>query len=197
MCASCSEKLKIIQGPRCRRCSRNHEQAVCSDCFGWQESHDPLKFNHSVYAYNEQMQKIISNWKYRGDYILGNAFKRVFIQMYAEVFSFLPKDACVVPIPLSKARLKERGFNQAKVLADFLPTMSFDLLTRKHSEKQSKKTRQERLTATNPFNLMKTIHEPVVLVDDIYTTGTTLRHAASLLKKQGCPEVYAYTLIRG
>src|SRR5690625_1097913 len=78
-----------------------------------------------------------------------------------------------------------------------LPAENKDILTRIHSEKQSKKTRSERLSADNPFVAAKKVNKPVILVDDIYTTGTTLRHAATLLKEQGCPEVYAYTLIRG
>jgi len=49
----------------------------------------------------------------------------------------------------------------------------------------------------NPFNLVKSLNNPVLLVDDIYTTGRTLRHAAQLLKEAGCQEVYALTLCRG
>src|SRR5690606_12881635 len=98
---------------------------------------------------------------------------------------------------LSKERLMERGFKQAKMLADFLPIEMVEPLSRVHGEKQSKKTRQERMIAENPFFIKETINKKVILVDDIYTTGTTLRHAATLLKEHGCPEVYSLTLIRG
>lgn len=197
LCWSCVRTLEIIHGPRCRRCSRKNEETICGDCLQWQKRHDQLEFNYSVYTYNEQMQAMVTKWKYRGDYTLGNAFGQNFREIYTEVFSFLRGDVCVVPIPLSKDRMKERGFNQAKMLASFLPAMPYDVLRRTHSEKQSKKTRRERLAAANPFTLTKKVSKPVILIDDIYTTGTTLRHAAALLRRQGCPEIYAYTLIRG
>src|SRR5690625_4075328 len=119
------------------------------------------------------------------------------IQSFNKTFSFLLKNVWTVPITLSEERLLERRVNQAKVLAACLPAENKDILKSIHSEKHTKKTRSERLSADNPFAATKRVNKPVILVDDIYTTGTTLRHAATLLKKQGCPEIYAYTLIRG
>src|SRR5699024_2348874 len=120
---------------------------------------------------------------------LGNIFKESFKVAFKARF---PNECVVVPIPLSNERMCSRAFNQADMLATFLPAEKEYVLTRTNTEKQSKKTRIERLTSTNPFKIKK----PVILVDDIYTTGTTLRHAAIILKSNGCPEVYAYTLIR-
>jgi len=199
LCDLCENTLEKIGGMRCKYCSRQSEVDVCSDCLWWKSRSrpDPLLFNHSIFTYNEQMQAMVTRWKYRGDYHLTNAFKETMIQSFNKVFSFLSKNVWIVPIPLSEERLLERGFNQAKVLAACLPAENKDILTRIHSEKQSKKTRSERLSADNPFVAAKKVNKPVILVDDIYTTGTTLRHAATLLKEQGCPEVYAYTLIRG
>ncbi len=102
----------------------------------------------------------------------------------------------IVPIPLSDERLYERAFNQAEVIAKWIQPEIDLILRREHREKQSKKSRHERITSKNPFILTKTINKPVLLVDDIYTTGTTLRHASTMLKKHGCPRVDAFTLIR-
>lgn len=199
LCELCEKALKRIQGKRCSYCSRQSEQDVCTDCIWWQGQikNDPLTYNYSIFTYNERMRDMVSRWKYRGDYYLTHAFKQAFIQSFKKNYIFLPKNVVIVPVPLSKERLLERGFNQAKVLADFLPVENSEILTRIHSEKQSKKTRRERLSTNNPFAITKKVNKPIILVDDIYTTGTTLRHAATLLKDQGCPKVYAYTLIRG
>ncbi|MBY7144116.1 DEAD/DEAH box helicase family protein [Virgibacillus sp. NKC19-3] len=199
LCQACEGELEILQGKRCRCCSRVDEDELCSDCKWWDRhfSSDPITFNFSVFSYNLQMQDMIAKWKYRGDYHLGNAFKPIFRRSFHDTFSFLKKDAIAVPIPLSKERLLERGFNQAKMLADFLPVETEEIITRTHTEKQSKKTRRERIGTKNPFVITKSINKPVILVDDIYTTGTTLRHAGVLLQGHGCPKVYAYTLIRG
>ncbi|WP_164668077.1 ComF family protein [Virgibacillus doumboii] len=200
LCESCENKLIQLKGNRCKKCSRISEEALCSDCKWWEtygEQDDPLVFNYSVFQYNEQMQAMISRWKYRGDYCLGKAFELFYTNAFQQNYSFLAKNAVVVPIPLSDERLKERGFNQALTLADFLPLETCEIITRVHGEKQSKKTRKERIMAINPFKMTETINKPAILADDIYTTGATLRHAASLLKENGCPAVYALTLARG
>ncbi|WP_087972565.1 ComF family protein [Oceanobacillus rekensis] len=199
VCNSCADKLEQLQGDRCIKCSRQTDAEICSDCQWWKANQetDPLEFNYSVFAYNELMQEIIAKWKYRGDYALCGIFKTYLEDAFQERFSKLKREIVVVPIPLSKERAKERGFNQAKALAEFLPTKCTDILLRKHGEKQSKKTRMERIDTENPFILENPINKPVILVDDIYTTGTTLRHAADLLKNQGCPAIYGLTLIRG
>ena len=199
LCDLCESKLNLLKGEQCERCSRMTSEKICSDCNWWlnQTNSDPLVFNYSVYKYNEQMQAMIAKWKYRGDFILAQAFKQPFIQSFHRKFSDLKEDMIVIPIPLSDERLYERGFNQAKILATFLPIEQRELITRIHSEKQSKMSRSERIATKNPFKIEGKINKSVILVDDIYTTGSTIRHAASLLKKQGCPKVYAYTLIRG
>ncbi|WP_106496662.1 ComF family protein [Lentibacillus sp. Marseille-P4043] len=200
LCETCECKLELLEGERCNKCSRISEKPVCSDCLRWEQyklGYDPLVNNYSVFVYNEAIQEVITRWKYRGDYCLGDIFKVNFYQAFKQHFNFLPKETVTVPIPLSAERLKDRGFNQAKMLADFLPLPCQEIITRIDGEKQSKKTRKERIFSKNPFTLTKNINKPIILVDDIYTTGTTLRHAAELLKEGGCPNIYAYTLIRG
>ncbi|GAA0589753.1 comF operon protein ComFC [Virgibacillus siamensis] len=197
LCQSCRGKLIELDGKRCEKCSRLSSKSICDDCRWWKEHKDPLMFNYSIFQYNERMQEMVARWKYRGDYCLGEAFRKQFRNGFRQSFSFLTKQAVAVPIPLSHERLMERGFNQAELLSRFLPVPTRNALSRVHGEKQSKKTRYERITAINPFRLSMAVDKPVVLVDDIYTTGTTLRHAASILKDGGSTEIYALTLIRG
>ncbi len=199
ICEACRANLQLLEGSRCIKCSRETEAELCKDCEWWmnQDGGDPLIKNHSIFHYNPFMQELIVKWKYRGDYMLGEIFKSYFYTGFIAQFKPIMKDALILPIPLSMERLGERGFNQAEALARFLPKEPHLLLTRKHGEKQSKKTRYDRMMTKNPFFLQETIKKPVILVDDIYTTGMTLRHAASALKESGCQEIYAYTLIRG
>ncbi|MFD1350104.1 ComF family protein [Oceanobacillus caeni] len=199
LCSECKLGLEWINGNRCDRCSRNTTEKRCADCMWWEEKekNESLQFNYSIFTYNPFMKEVIAKWKYRGDYYLGYIFENYLMEAFQENFSFLKKNGFVVPIPLSEERLLERGFNQAKMIADFLPIETKELLTRLHGEKQSKKSRMERIISENPFFITESINKPVLLVDDIYTTGTTLRHAARLLKKHGCPNVYALTLVRG
>ncbi|WP_199690043.1 MULTISPECIES: phosphoribosyltransferase family protein [Clostridia] len=142
------------------------------------------------------MQEIITKWKYRGDYELGYIFKNAFHTHFQKMMLTAAKTHLAIPIPLSVERQVERGFNQAEMLAQFLPIPKAPYLQRVTSEKQATKTRSERMGSANPFQLRKPINKPIILVDDIYTTGTTLRHAAKVLIEHGCPEVISFTLIR-
>lgn len=198
-CTSCSRQLIYLKGQCCANCSRESEITPCYDCSRWQQydGGDPLEKNVSIYTYNEFMQEVITKWKYRGDYEVGYGFQSSFRQVFEKVFSREQKKLIAVPIPLGEKRGYDRAFNQAEMLARFLPVPMENVLQRQDSEKQSKKSRSERLSTSNPFILTKSLNKSVVLVDDIYTTGRTLRHAAETLKQHGSPKVYAITLIRG
>lgn len=199
LCNTCKRQMTLLDGNRCKRCSRVTEAKICDDCLQWETYYggvDVLEFNFSVYTYSSFMQDMIAKWKYRGDYELGTIFEDSYSEHFHKMFAPI-KDAVIIPIPLSMERLQERCFNQAVMLASFLSPQKMNILSRTHGEKQSKKSRKERIYSENPFILQQKLNNPVILVDDIYTTGTTLRHAAKLLKDAGCPKVYSYTLIRG
>lgn len=201
LCVVCSERLEKITGSRCPTCSRPQtEVAPCFDCVRWEaffQKNHPLTANYSLYTYNEFMQDIITKWKYRGDYCLREIFREDFnhaLQIFVKQKKIQPS---IVPIPLSEDRARERGFNQARALAELVESPVSDVMNRAHSEKQSKLGRYARMHTGNPFTVTTEIIGSVIIVDDIYTTGRTLHHAASLLKSAGASEVYAFTLIRG
>ena len=201
-CATCYETLVKINKPTCPSCFRPQSNIdICSDCQSWENApkwKGILERNVSVYEYNAAMKDILSTFKFRGDAVLAAVFEKDFKTTYKANFKKVKFDA-TIPIPLSPERLYERGFNQAKLLADFLPLPQLDVLERTHHEKQSKKSRQERLTSSNVFSITnRSIIEGknILLIDDIYTTGTTLRHAAKRLKDSGAASIYSLTLIR-
>ncbi|WP_237739228.1 ComF family protein [Bacillus xiamenensis] len=113
--------------------------------------------------------------------------------------SFSIKEPVLVPIPLSKERLKERGFNQSVMLASMIGGPIFQPLIKVHQRKQSKKSKNDRLNQKGLFQLKQPdpiVLKDVILVDDIYTTGATVYHAARILKDAGAKSVSSFTLIR-
>ncbi len=205
LCEECEKKFEKMEGETCRICGRslellsgNYRQGdICQDCVRWEE--DPqwqgvLEKNYSLFHYNDYLKEVIAKYKYRGDYVLARVFseriKGVLLSIEADLF---------IPIPLSEERIYERGFNQAEALlieAGFVPN---PILTRIHSEKQSKKSRIERIHLPQVFQLTPEAcleGKKVVLIDDIYTTGSTLRHAAKLLKRAGAANVFSLTIAR-
>ncbi|SFA44433.1 competence protein ComFC [Parageobacillus thermantarcticus] len=208
LCVKCRGAFVKIDGEICDICGRpfaglerSHRQGkLCADCVQWQkddEWKDVLTKNRSVYMYNEFMKEVVALWKFRGDYAIVQAFQDEFCR---EFYRHFDNTFCIVPIPLSDERLYERGFNQAKALAELLALPIYEPLCRRHLEKQSKKSRLERLRTENVFRLSEKTSlrgKHIVLIDDIYTTGTTLRHAAKVLLKAGAASVSSITLARG
>lgn len=205
LCSSCIGQFEIIEGEKCRICCRpfqNLEEKfrhgdLCHDCFRWEgdpEWQGNLHQNTSIYLYNEFCKVVMSRYKFRGDYILA----KIFAESIKEVLQKINPDI-LVPIPLSEERLYERGFNQAEALIIESGYQPAKILSRIHSEKQSKKSRHERIHIPQVFQVEtreSLLGKKVLLIDDIYTTGSTLRHAAKLLKAAGAESVQSLTLAR-
>ncbi|MCP3028097.1 ComF family protein [Halobacillus sp. A5] len=196
VCLQCSDKLSGIEEPGCPQCGRADGAEVCYDCERWERSEyaGVLTKNVAVFSYNEFAKELVARWKYRGDFTLIEAFTEAAQKKYKNHFHSMEAD--LAAIPLSKERLWERGFNQSEALITQLGASPLSFFKRKGSEKQSKKGRMERIGGENPFELIGKPERPVILVDDIYTTGMTVRHLGRLLCEAGCPEVYSFTLFR-
>ncbi|WP_246188317.1 ComF family protein [Metabacillus lacus] len=154
-----------------------------------------LQRNVSLFSYTPFMKEVLSTYKFRGDAELAKIFQPLMVKAYQQHFSSLKP--LLLPIPLSPQRLYERGYNQSELLiAPLLRNSTSSPLIRISSEKQSKKTKKERMQVL-PFKLSGQIPQrPILLIDDIYTTGATLHHTAKLLRDNGASEVYSLTLIR-
>jgi competence protein ComFC len=201
LCKSCQQQLEKIDSARCTLCSRKmEEKSICSDCVKWQENatwKDVLQENRALYVYNDFLKKIIAQYKYRGDYALVKCFVNDAITRWEKERG--RKFDYYVPIPLSAERLYERGFNQAEALLIEmgLPVTSF--LNRKHAEKQSKKAKKARHETNPGFSLISEeplIGRSILLIDDIYTTGSTIRYAAKKLKESGAESICSLTIAR-
>jgi ComF family protein len=119
----------------------------------------------------------------------------------------MPAPDLVLPVPLHFRRLRERGFNQSGLLAGELARklrvpVSFDVIVRKNRTlPQTRLNRRERLkNVKGAFELAgarKVRDRRILLVDDVFTTGTTLSECARTLKsKGGASEVHAITVTR-
>ncbi|WP_330218383.1 ComF family protein [Sporosarcina globispora] len=153
-----------------------------------------LDKNVSLFMYDDFLKETIARCKFRGDYILARAFSPFIRERLKNMdFDYL------VPIPLSPERLYERGFNQSAALIHEAGFTVTELLKRIHSEKQSKKSRQERIHQKQVFELIPADIENkvILLIDDIYTTGSTLYYAAKILKIGGASSICSITLARG
>lgn len=113
----------------------------------------------------------------------------------------------VVPIPISNARLRERGFNQAELIADHiaqrlnLPMLKSVILKSQNNKKQSelKNWEERKENVKNCFSLAQPESikgQNIILVDDVFTSGATISEAVNVLKSAGARKIIAFTLAR-
>ena len=189
ICEECMQKFeRLSEQSTCPGCSRKQiEKTMCEDCRKWMNAYKKIPPNHrALYSYNEIAREYMSRFKFHGDVILGKVFKDILAQELKQ----WSKTHTIVPIPLSPQARKTRGFNQVEILLREANIPFQNCLTNtRSSEKQSSKTRIERLQAKQPFELLeKGIHlneKPILIVDDVYTTGRTIYHAREMLETIG------------
>jgi ComF family protein len=167
----------------------------------------------SVYAYNDfRAKRLIHLLKYKnargGAEVLAPALADALSEFLGEEHMFLgSRKICIVPIPLSKKRMKKRGYNQAELLARKTVTLINDtnvfletnLLKKiKETSPQAEiKNRGKRLKNLGDcFAVVRasTREEVVVLVDDVTTTGATLTAARKALRAAGFRKIYGLTV---
>lgn len=191
-CEGCKGQFKKIGKVRCPNCYKIIDGNGCIDCKIWEKKgYIPKHF--AIYRYEENMKEYFSRYKFMGDYCLRKIFQQ---EIRTNLKSFLKKDYVLVPVPLSEERLEDRGFNQVKGLLEGIPYKN--IFEKRDIEKQSSRTREERLSQDNPFSLKKGIELPskIIIVDDIYTTGSTLYQMVKLLDDLDVKDVLTFSLAR-
>jgi len=204
--------LSLFSQPRptlpglCHACGQWAWQALCPDCalLGQAPS---LKSSESCVAaklYVSPWKELITAFKFEEQAGLAS-FLAQQMRNTAAIAQRVEDCDCVVPVPLSAQRLRERGFNQALLLAKQLcpkRTLAQGLIRLRDTPAQSGLSRQDRLHnldhafMVNPVHLQMLRDAKVVLVDDVTTTGTTLLACTQALQAAGVKQVDAVVLAR-
>lgn len=154
--------------------------------------------------YTSIVSKMIIKLKYQGVSHLSSDLCNLAFSL-ADLTSFACKDRVIVPIPLHRMRQQRRGFNQAELIGQELakytrwPFTNQVLQRHKVTRRQSLLTAQQR--SQNIKQAFSLTYRPVrldrvsfLLVDDVWTTGATMREAARPLKRAGAREVWGFVL---
>ncbi|WYJ78585.1 competence protein ComFC [Enterococcus sp. DIV1094] len=205
-CAACHSLFQRIQqedNRHCQGCQKGvsnldiAQSRYCQDCLTWIARYPNYAFCHrAFFHYDKAFQAWLKQYKFMGDIQLAQTFIVELQELRKRYKSFI-----FCPIPLSEERIKERGFNQVSEMlkAAGLPFQEL-LLREKHQTPQAKKTREQRLATPQPFvyqeDKNKIEGKNILLIDDVYTTGQTMFHAASCLFPQSPNKVQTFSLAR-
>ncbi|MGB9906123.1 MAG: ComF family protein [Candidatus Saccharicenans sp.] len=207
VCSRCLHQVEIHRGPVCPVCGRFYQQEasagqVCGQCL---EAPPHLSRHRSLGPYSGRLKELILLFKYKGCEVLSRPLGLMAYEYLAGDGIFAGLD-CILPVPLHRKRKKMRGFNQAELLGRILSDLSgLPLLTRVLVKTRNTPTQVSLEAAERETNLRGAfkVRKPgqiekrrLLLVDDVFTTGSTLRECAKELRKSGALEVRAITLAR-
>jgi ComF family protein len=197
-CNSCSDILKRIHGKRCIRCSKLIKFGdLCNDCTSKKIFFDK---NFSLFAYDGLIQNIINKFKFQDHPYIGKVLGEV-MASHINLFEDMRFDF-IVPIPIHMFRRRKRGFNQSEIISSAiskalsLPIKSKSLIRVKNTKPQWRLNPDERANnLIGAFKANKSLVEGknIFLIDDIFTTGTTINKCAEVLKTSGASSVCSYT----
>lgn len=207
LCESCRSRAPRITPPFCAKCSEPFSGAItqtfsCANC-----EHRTLHFDSAVAAYRSRglVRKLVHEFKYGHQRHLRHPLGEWLLETMSDSRLRARPFDLIVPVPLHPARERERGFNQAALLAEILARqvavpLGAALERIRYTTTQTAYDRTERMeNLHNAFRLRKNMNVRqlrVLLIDDVLTTGSTLSECARILKESGAISVHAATAAR-
>lgn len=207
-CRSCWDTIAPLKRSRCSQCDRPLPSPAaltyspahrCHHCTVRPPAYEQA---WTLYPYLPPLQEAICLFKYRGKVALAKPLARLMLDAMPAII----QADLIVPVPLHPSRLREREFNQSLLLADQvakhtgLPLSFTNLVRTVSSNPQSTLSRKERIKnlrrafAVRHPRLVE--HKRILLIDDVFTTGTTVNECATVLRKAGAEAVFVLTLAR-
>jgi ComF family protein len=201
ICRPCREHLVRVRPPLCPRCGKPQPtDALCSSCLNWPATIDGIR---SLFQFEGVIREAVLQLKYKnlralsetlaellGDYLIANP---------------LPGEV-LVPVPIHPKRLRERGYNQSRLLARKLgklvklPVVDNALSRQRHAlpQTQTKTVAERRNNVADAFICrdQSLKGRQILLIDDVATSGATLNACAAALKAAGATSVWGLTLAR-
>ena len=164
----------------------------CRDCIFISSRFTPVRSIRCLLDYNSEVKMMMHRYKFVRDIALAEVMAG-FIDIKEWQYDH------IVPIPVSEHRLEERGFNQITEVLKRSRTAYTELLATDKVKLQSERSKAERIDSDNPFSFdagekdVKILDKRILIVDDIYTTGITVHHAAETIMQRNPSSVDVLT----
>ena len=200
VCKPCSTEIEYISGNVCPQCGRPVEAKIkaCHEC---RSSQKFFTHNHALFVYDGTIRDSIHRFKYNRS----PQYSKYFASEFANrLHDEITRHQFLVGIPMHKSKMKSRGFNQADLLAKEtslltnVAVLENTLLRVKNTKPQNALDKTSRLNNLQDAFVITSNNiiegKRIILVDDIYTTGSTINECAKVLKEAGATEVNSITI---
>ena len=207
--------LEIIFPNVCGMCGRINKNNLCPQCkIKLKEitkaniikvKNKNFTYLAYLFKYDGIIREKILKYKFKDSAYLYKTFSEIIIKN-KKMCGFIKKYDIIIPVPIHKKRYKERGYNQSELLAKEIakileiPMEKHVLIKALNNTPQSKLSKQERknnaIGVYKTINNQKIINKKVILVDDIYTTGSTANECSKMLKQAGVSEIAVLTIAK-
>jgi ComF family protein len=209
LCRDCARELFLVAPPSCRTCGHPFHgilagPRICPHCAELDPVFDEGK---TLFLAKGPGRALVHELKYQSGFYILRDIERM-VRRARGYLDYL-SDAVLVPVPLHKDKLRERGYNQSEQIVGALAratggrSRSAKLLLRtKYTQTQTSLNRENRRrNVKNAFALGEDAvvipGQPYILVDDVFTTGSTLNACAAVLRKAGAERIKVATLGHG
>ncbi len=207
ICDNCSSCFPAVTHPFCSICgvpfqSKVEEDHLCEKCIQTRPFYDELR---APYLYEDKIMEAVHLIKYSGKSFLVKSFGPLLADFAKDRFRDT-KDMIMIPVPLYKKKLRQRGFNQSALFVKSISTILeieagyYFLRRTRYTETQTGlNLKERRKNVKGAFEVPEGNDlrgKSVILVDDVATTGNTMNECARILKKAGCKKVFGLVLAR-
>lgn len=209
LCPECFAAVNFISEPYCHICghpfsdtagTKFSTKQICGNCA--KEKKHLFKMQRSAFVYDENSKNLVIDFKFHDKTSSAEVLANMLFVAGKDIWAENPD--YLIPVPMHKKRLLKRRYNQAALLCKYLslktlvPTDYFSLVRTQNTVPQVSLTgAKRRNNLKNAFSVKhpeKLKGKNVVLVDDVKTTGSTLRECAKTLQKNGITNIYTLTL---
>ncbi len=203
LCTKCETALTPLPVRVCPSCHKpldaGYDKPFCVFCT---KKAAGIDYVISPFAYTKEVRRSILKFKFGGKAFYAESYAAI---LYSRLNQYGKENAfdAIVPVPISKNRRKMRGYSQtlciAKALSGLCQTPALDILCKtKETPPQSTLSKTARATNLNGAIALKpncgALPERILLIDDVYTTGTTVRTCAKILRQGGAKQIAAATV---
>ena len=209
LCAKCKASLRYVDLCKsCKRCGASGGRVQCSECNSvildtMELEKYPFDEFRSCVILNENARRLVAVYKDETEVRLANEIANIMFNYFEP--NWMKQNAKITFIPPTQDALLRRGFNHTRILANKLSELTgCEIIncfaTPKSSDQRNLGKKERILNMKQQLRVLPDSNfqrgNPIVIIDDVCTTGATMQCAASALKKSGAHTIYGLTFAR-